>query len=133
MCDEIQEPLIKANCINSFRFSQIKEKFGSMRCYTFEAPSEVQDIITKYEYISHFVCQYCGDPANCLIKKFYTEQLCEDCLKEKGIEEEYQKIEFKDYFNIEKCRDKEIIEERISVRKEWDKYLENINWKGRET
>lgn len=132
MCDEIQEPLIKANCINSFRFSQIKEKFGFMRCYTFEAPSEVLDIINKYEYLSTFVCPYCGDPADCLIQEDYMKQICEDCIKEKGIKKEYKKIEIKDFFIIDEYQDKEKRKKQNSLRNEWDKYLININWKRRE-
>ena len=34
MCEDIREPLVKANYLNEFRFSQLKEKYGSMRVYT---------------------------------------------------------------------------------------------------
>ena len=60
MCEEIREPLIKANYLDKFRFSQIKEKWGHMCCYNFGAPEEVQRIIHKYENESARTCIQCG-------------------------------------------------------------------------
>lgn len=63
MCEEIREPLIKADYLEKFRFSQLKEKWGHMCCYNFGAPQEVHDIIHKYERLSAKTCIRCGRPA----------------------------------------------------------------------
>jgi hypothetical protein len=63
MCEEIREPLIAANYLNEFRFSQIKEKFGTLRAYSFGAPREVHNIISKYERMSARMCIKCGATA----------------------------------------------------------------------
>ena len=63
MCEDIREPLKKADQLDSFRFSQIKEKWGVMECYNFGAPKMVHDIIDDYRYVSKFVCCCCGRPA----------------------------------------------------------------------
>ena len=52
MCEDIKQPLVDANYLEKFRFSQIKEKYGTMRCYVFGAPEEVHNILHKYEYLS---------------------------------------------------------------------------------
>ena len=38
MREDIREPLKKADQLDSFRFSQIKEEWGVMECYNFGAP-----------------------------------------------------------------------------------------------
>lgn len=60
MCEEMREPLIKANYLDKFRFSQIKEKWGKACFYNFGAPKEVQNIIYKYEAESARTCIQCG-------------------------------------------------------------------------
>lgn len=89
MCEDIRQPLIDADYLDKFRFSQIKEKYGGMRCYTFGMPSEsydiVHDIISNYEYVSQFVCQNCGKPA-----KYETQGwiagYCENCVNDNNID-----------------------------------------------
>ena len=63
MCEEIREPLIEADYLDKFRFTQIKEKYGTMRTYAFGAPRKVFDIISKYEGMSARICIKCGKPA----------------------------------------------------------------------
>lgn len=38
MCEDIRQPLIDANYLDKFRFTQIKEKYNSLRCYHCGAP-----------------------------------------------------------------------------------------------
>jgi hypothetical protein len=40
--------------------SQVKEKFGGLRFYVWSAPSEIYDIIDKYETQSQYICEECG-------------------------------------------------------------------------
>jgi hypothetical protein len=78
MCEEIRDALIDANYLNEFRFSQIKEKWGSLCVYHFGAPQEVVDIIRKYEKLSAKTCVQCGKPA---VKRTvgYVLPYCTDC------------------------------------------------------
>ena len=60
MCmEEIREPLEKAGLTNKFYFTQVKEKYGELCLYNNGATEEVLDIISKYEYLSQFVCDRC--------------------------------------------------------------------------
>lgn len=82
MCEEIREPLIEANYLDKFRFSQIKEKYGTLRMYNFGAPEKVHDIIYKYENLSGRTCVHCGKPAT-KISQGYILPYCDDCAKGK--------------------------------------------------
>lgn len=42
-------------------FSQIKEKYGTLRVYAMSAYQEDWDIIQIYEDMSQFVCEHCGE------------------------------------------------------------------------
>ena len=83
MCEEICTALIEADYLDKYRISQIKEKYGILRWYDFGAPQSVHDIISKYEYISQFICMICGNPYARLINNngwLYT--ICENCASE---------------------------------------------------
>jgi hypothetical protein len=45
-----------------FCFTQIKEKFGTLRVYTNYYYEDVEAIIEKYEAISAVTCEVCGKP-----------------------------------------------------------------------
>ena len=83
MCEEIRNALIEDNCLEEYRISQIKEKYGTLRWYDFGTTQKVYDIVAKYEYISGFICQNCGRP---YAKEFNTGgwicTLCENCASE---------------------------------------------------
>lgn len=78
MCEEIREPLIEANYLDKFRFSQIKEKYGSLRMYNFGAPEAVHNIINKYERLSTRICVRCGKTAT-KISQGWICPYCDDC------------------------------------------------------
>lgn len=82
MLEEIREELIKNNCLDSFRITQIKEKYGGLRFYVYGAPSAVYKIIDKYEGLSYHVCQFCGAPAEVENSWGWIMTWCENC-KEK--------------------------------------------------
>lgn len=83
--DELLEILKKYDYVNEFRFSDIKEKYGTLRIYTFSLPvdifDEIQEWIDKYENLSMQFCINCGKPATCMTKG-YTSFLCKDCAEE---------------------------------------------------
>lgn len=63
LCQELKEALDKDNSLNTFKFIQIKEKYGSLRLYHVGGNNESSDIIYKYEELSKFICIKCGKPA----------------------------------------------------------------------
>lgn len=60
LCDEITQFCNKYNQTPPVA-SQVKEKFGSLRFYVWTAPTEVYDIISKYELQSQYFCEVCGE------------------------------------------------------------------------
>ena len=81
-CEELRKDLIKCNYLYKFRFVQIKEKYAGLRAYCNGAPmeSKVFEIIDKYEFISNYVCEYCGAPDTAQINNYgWLMTICEDC------------------------------------------------------
>ena len=62
-CKEIKPILEQHDWLDKYRITQIKEKWGGLRWYDFGAPSEVHNIIYKYELLSEKVCCVCGEPS----------------------------------------------------------------------
>jgi len=80
MCEEIREPLEKANLLDTFYFTQIKEKFDTMRTYTNTSTAEINDIMSRYEYISYYICQDCGQIAT-KATNGYIASFCDTCFE----------------------------------------------------
>ena len=60
LLEELREACLKTGYLNRLRIFQWKEKYGSMRLYFNEAPSEVHNIANDYEFISQYICGQCG-------------------------------------------------------------------------
>lgn len=82
MCEEIRDALIEANYLDEYRISQIKEKYGTLRWYDFGDTQKVHDIISKYEYISQFICMRCGNPYAKFFNNGWFYTICENCASE---------------------------------------------------
>ena len=82
MCEEIRDALIEENYLDEYRISQIKEKYASLRWYDFGATQKVHDIISKYEYISQFICMRCGSPYAKFFNNGWLYTICENCASE---------------------------------------------------
>ena len=122
MCEDIRQPLIDIDYLDKFRFSQIKEKYNSMRCYNYGAPEKVHDIIRKYELMAYYVCTKCGKPAVYETQGYFAS-FCEDCFKELVGHPKVELIEFKPYFKRSGYKDGKDYEEIISFEDEWNRYL----------
>lgn len=127
LCEDIREPLIKVDYLEKFRFSQIKEKYGRLECYTFGESDEVHDILSKYRAMSKHVCNQCGKPAEYMTTD-YILPFCSDCFEKycRRYREPAEKIEFKDSFVMSRYSKGETIERTISFKEEWERYLDLI-------
>lgn len=82
-CKNLKKELDKFNFIDKFRFSQIKEKYASMRLYNNGYPKDSNGHVLEsiYEYMSSYVCEVCGEPATCETKS-YVSVYCNDCFEQ---------------------------------------------------
>ncbi len=126
MCEDIREPLIKANYLDKFRFTQIKEKFNHMRCYNNGASEEVLEIIQKYEVMSRYICTKCGKPA-VYETSGYIESYCVDCWKDISRHEEGEFIECKTSYKVEGYKNGEHYEKNVSFEDEWNRYIKSLD------
>ena len=61
MCEDIREELIRAEYLDQYRITQIKEKYGTLCWYDFGCTERMlRDIIPKYEHLSARTCIRCG-------------------------------------------------------------------------
>lgn len=63
----------------TFKFLQIKEKFGGLRLYCSGGNSEVNKIIGLAEDESYNVCEMCGKRENITTEGGWIQTLCKDC------------------------------------------------------
>lgn len=63
----------------NFQILEIKEKWGSARCYTNGTTKEANEIIDKYEFISQGICCQCGKPDVPMIGTAWISPECFDC------------------------------------------------------
>lgn len=126
MCEDIRQPLIDAEYLEIFRFSQIKEKFNRLVCYNFGAPEEVHRIIDKYSKIAQYVCVKCGKPAS-VETQGYIASYCKDCMNDLPISEKTLAITFKLYYKVVRLGGGAKQELLVSIEDEWNRYLANTS------
>ena len=129
MCEDIKEPLVKADYVDKFRFSQIKEKYGSLRAYTFGATEEVHNIIAKYEFLSQQVCCECGKPANVMTYDY----ICPYCFEHvKDSHENLDNctaIDIKTSYTRRRWGPDGETQTEVDCSDEWQRYLERVGYK----
>jgi ferredoxin-like protein FixX len=81
---DLRAQLKKDKMLYSFRITDIKEKYGTLRLYCACASEAVYRIIDKYEDLSYNTCIECGEPAK-IITDGYVLPYCEHCYREKNI------------------------------------------------
>lgn len=132
LCEDIRQPLIDAGCLDTFRFTQVKEKYNQLRCYHTGAPEVVNDILLKYEQMAYYVCTDCGKPAKHETQVYFAS-FCDECLK-KLVKQGYtEPIKFKDCFEVTKYLNKiaqtgelEEITYIVSFKDEWLRYIKSL-------
>lgn len=126
MCEDIRQPLIDADYLDEFMFSQIKEKWNRLECYNFGAPETVHEIIDKYSVMASYICTQCGKPATCETQG-YIESFCDDCYKNYPIHGRIKRLKFKPYYKVSGWNKEEgHYEKTISFEDEWNHYLDSI-------
>lgn len=122
-CRDLVEPLKENNQLESFYFTQTKEKYGSMRMYHNGTSEQAQRILDKYENLSTFTCCVCGKPAT----KLSLGWVCPYC------EEHFQSpwrgegISPKPIFKTRTGWNGELQEEVIDCTEEWNRYLGSLD------
>lgn len=96
MCKEILECLTKENCLEKFRITQIKEKYGYLCFYTNFHTDELRKIINKYENQSIRTCIHCGKPAT-KITLGWISPFCDECIFKSEEGEEYKNVSIEEY------------------------------------
>ena len=125
MCEDIRQPLIDANYLDKFRFTQIKEKYNTMRLYHCGAPEAVNEILRKYEAMSSYICTQCGRLAT-IESQDYIASFCDDCWKKVCEYEHGKPIEFKTSYTITGFKNGEKYTKTVSFENELNRYLELI-------
>lgn len=82
LLDELNAQLKKEGSMRDFRFTDIKEKYGTLRLYASGVSYEVESILSKYEYMSMCYCINCGKPVR-YATSGWVMYICEDCFNEK--------------------------------------------------
>ena len=85
LCEELREELLRIDpsLLNTYRVSQVKEKYGTLRWYDSGSYSEeMDDILTKYEDISKYTCTVCGKLNVPVFDDGWISPFCTECYKE---------------------------------------------------
>ena len=77
---DLKKQLKKDNQLKEFRFSDIKEKWGTLHIYTFGCSEECWGLLDRYEELSSHYCIECGKEGK-LRKTPYIVSLCDRCFE----------------------------------------------------
>ena len=79
--------------IGELEVRHIEEKYGGLRIYLKSSLREVHDLTKKYEELSYFICEECGNPGSLHIcDGFYLTIICNKCATFNGCYKENFKI-----------------------------------------
>lgn len=102
---DLKEALKKDGMLKKSRFfSDIKEKYGTLRLYTCGEGENTHKVIRHYESLSMCYCIICGKPAR-YCTQGWIEYLCEDCFRKIERYDADTNLEFNEY--AQTCRLKE--------------------------
>ena len=79
MLEDYREVLIRNGFLNEFQWVQVKEKYGTLRLYSGNAPKELYELEHKYDYISGHICINCGRINAPTLTDGWVEPLCKEC------------------------------------------------------
>lgn len=125
MCADLKEILIQEQCLDTFYFIDVKEKYNELLCFGSNCSSNVSKLLQKYQYISRFVCVQCGKPAVYETSKGYIESFCKDCWKNVRQHRSVNTLEFVNTFEIIHFSKGQHHNQVVDVSDEWNRYLKN--------
>lgn len=79
ICEDLKNELIKSDLLNEYRILEIKEKYGTLRWDDNGHTKEIRDIFIKYEYLSQFVCIFCGKFGVSTFDDGWVSPYCDKC------------------------------------------------------
>lgn len=92
LCDDLKEAIKKDNCEKDFMIVEIKEKFGFMNLYVLGAGEYTNEVISKYEELSKYVCGFCGQTADYMTTG-WNYPICKQCAETRLRDDRYMTIE----------------------------------------
>jgi hypothetical protein len=125
LCEDIRQPLIDANYLDKFRFTQIKEKYNRLECYNNGAPEKVYRIIDKYSVMAGYICTICGKPATFETHGYFASY-CDSCFKHNIRPECGEWIKFKTNYVVHGYKNGKSYRKTISFKREWNKYIKSL-------
>ena len=127
MCVDLKKELIKDDYLDKFRFTQIKEKYNTMRLYNNGCSKEAHKILDKYEYMSRYICTVCGDIAT-VETQGYLASFCNKCSKGWCALDRMEPIELKKtyYRTIRYTAGGEKFYNKVSFKREWNRYINSL-------
>lgn len=75
---DLKEAALHCGRYAEFKATQWKEKFGGLRAYFTFTTESIDDVITKYEFLSERVCVSCGNDAK-WVSAGWVCPYCDDC------------------------------------------------------
>ena len=102
--NDLRKALIKDGILHDFYFTQIKEKYGTLRLYNNGEGENTSKVIRYYENLSMCYCIMCGKPAR-YCTQGWIEYVCEDCFNKIERYDEDADPKFSEYKKL--CRLKE--------------------------
>lgn len=83
---ELKKQLKADKELYTFRFVDIKEKYGELRFEHLGCSDALQNILDKYELLSRGYCQYCGKPARYTTNEgnSWIRYCCNKCFRDKA-------------------------------------------------
>ena len=83
MCKHLLPVIQSTPHADKFYFTELKEKYGTMRVYTSYTTDEISKILDIYESYSRYICSICGEKAT---KETYgwVSFICDNCAKEES-------------------------------------------------
>ena len=119
-CKDLQILLAQSNYLEEFRFTEIKEKYNSMRLYTYGETNEISQLIYMYQRLSSYLCQCCGKPAKVETREWIASY-CANCLT-KQPEQAVTKLRRKFVIHIEQWSSEGVRVIKYDTRRTWKLY-----------
>lgn len=80
LIDELCQKIKDTNPPEDFEIIQVKEKYASLRVYTFHSTNEIENLIMDAEKKSEITCEICGNEGK-ITGDHWVKTLCNKCIK----------------------------------------------------